>query len=100
MRENAQTKARWSLWVERRAKALGPEALARVVRHRGWRTVRAGRAGPDVCDRGEPGCPEKEREPERGHRAIVPVTRRATKASGVPFSDSLLVHAVGSDPPL
>lgn len=59
-------------------KALGPEALARAVRHRRWRAVHARRSRPDVSDPREPGSAEKEREPERVHRLIVPATRRAT----------------------
>ena len=60
------------------AKALGPEALARALRHRRWRAVHARRSRPDVSDPREPGSAEKEREPERLHRLIVPATRRAT----------------------
>jgi hypothetical protein len=92
-RENAQTKARRYLSEGRPgAKALGLEALARAVRHRRWRAVHARRSRPGVSDRREPGSAEKEREPKPVHRLIVPATRRATGASGVPFSDSLLMH--------
>jgi hypothetical protein len=72
------------------AKALGPEALARAMRHRRWRAVHARRSRPAVSDRREPGSAEKKREPKRVHRLIVPATRRVTGASGAPFSDSLL----------
>jgi len=76
----------------RGAKALGPEALARAMRHRRWRAVHARRSRPAVSDRREPGSAEKKREPKRVHRLIVPATRRVTGASGAPFSDSLLMH--------
>ena len=76
----------------RGAKALGPEALARAMRHRRWRAVQARRSRPAVSDRREPGSAEKKREPKRVHRLIVPATRRVTGASGAPFSDSLLMH--------
>src|SRR6266550_8450463 len=72
--------------------ALGPEALARAMRHRRWRAVHARRSRPAVSDRREPGGAEKKREPKRVHRLIVPATRRVTGASGAPFSDSLLMH--------
>jgi hypothetical protein len=69
----------------RGAKALGPEALARAMRHRRWRAVHARRSRPAVSDRPEPGSAEKKREPKRVHRLIVPATRRVTGASGAPF---------------
>src|SRR5207248_1477476 len=71
-----------SLHSVRGSKALGPEALARAMRHRRWRAVHARRSRPAVSDRREPGSAEKEREPKRVHRLIVPATRRATGASG------------------
>ena len=77
-------------------RGLGLEALAHSVRHRRRRAVHARRSRPGVSDRREPGSAEKEREPKRVHRLIVPATRRATGASGVLFSDSLLMHP---DPP-
>ena len=73
-------------------RGLGLEALAHAVRHRRRRAVHARRSRPGVSDRREPGSAEKEREPKRVHRLIVPATRRATGASGVLFSDSLLMH--------
>jgi hypothetical protein len=87
------------------ANTSGSEALSRAVRHRLWRAVHARRSRPGVTDRREPGRTEKEREPKRVHRRIVPATRRATGASGVPFADSLLIArrlvvAFGSDLPL
>ena len=76
----------------RGAKALGPEALARAIRHRRWRAVHARRSRPAVSDRREPGSAEKQREPKRVHPLIVPATRRVTGASGALLSDSLLMH--------
>lgn len=61
------------------AKASGPEALARAVRHRRRRAVHARRSRPDVGNPRKPGSAEEEREPERVHRSIVPATRRATR---------------------
>jgi hypothetical protein len=66
------------------AKALGPEALARAIRHRRWRAIHARRSRPGVSDRREPGSAEQEREPKRVHRTSVPTTRRPTEASGAP----------------
>jgi hypothetical protein len=78
------------------AKALGPETLARAIRHRRWRAVHTRRSRPGVSDRREPGSAEKEGEPERVHRWSVPATRRATKASGASFS-KLLTCRCGAD---
>jgi hypothetical protein len=60
------------------AKALGPEALARAVRHRRRRAIHTRRSRPDVSNPRKPGSAEEEREPERVHQSIVPATRRAT----------------------
>jgi hypothetical protein len=75
-----------------RAKTLGPETLARAMRHRRRWAVHAWRSRQGVSDRHEPGSAEEEREPKRVHRLIVPVTRRATGAIGAPFPDSLHMH--------
>jgi hypothetical protein len=64
------------------ATALGPEALARAIRHRRWRAVHARGSRPGVSDRREPGSAKKEREPKRVHRPSVPTTCRPTEASG------------------
>ncbi len=74
------------------ASELGPETLARAMRHRRRRAVHARRSRQGVSDRHEPGSAEEEREPKRVHRLIVPVTRRATGAIGTPFPDSLHMH--------
>jgi hypothetical protein len=96
-RENAEAKAR-PRHSQAGAKALGPEALARAVRHRRWRAVHARRSRPDVSDPREPGSAEKEREPERVHRLIVPATRRATSVRRpvfqIPYLCTRLVFAV------
>jgi hypothetical protein len=63
--------------IPARAKALGPEALARAIRPRRRRAVHARRSPPGVSDRREPGSAEKEREPKRVHQLIVPATERA-----------------------
>ncbi len=67
----------------------GPEALARTLRHRRRRAVQARCSRQGVSDPREPGSAEKEREPKRVHRLMMPTTRRASGATGAPFPHSL-----------
>ena len=71
------------------SRGLDPEAIARAIRHRGWRSVHAWRSRPDVSDRRQPRRGEEKREPERAHRSSVPAARRSTKAFSVFLSTML-----------
>ena len=76
------------------ASALGPEARARAIRHRRWRTLHARRSRPRVRDRREPRSGQKKCDPERVHRCECASYGRATKAFGT-FVSRLLTCRPG-----